>query len=85
MQILSLLGMYFDAAVVFVTKFLLLFRLTLPILCVLAYKGFFTATTINDLLLLKLSVSEVLWCNVRTWCHGKESLTCKAYIPEEFQ
>ena len=33
MLILDLLGMYFDAAVVFVTKFSLLFRLTVAILC----------------------------------------------------
>ena len=33
MQILDLLGMYFDAAVVFVTKSSLLFRFTLAILC----------------------------------------------------
>ena len=33
MQILGLLGMYFDAAVVFVTKFSLLFILALAILC----------------------------------------------------
>ena len=32
MQILGLLGMYFDAAVVFVTNFLLLFRLAMAIL-----------------------------------------------------
>ena len=34
MQILGLLGMHFDAAVVEVKTFLLLFRLTLAILCV---------------------------------------------------
>ena len=33
MQILVLLGMYFDAAVVFVTSQTLLFRLALSILC----------------------------------------------------
>ena len=33
MQILELLGMYFDAVVVFVIKFSLLFRLALAILC----------------------------------------------------
>ena len=33
MLILGLLGMYFDAAVVFVTKSLLFFRLTVAILC----------------------------------------------------
>ena len=33
MQILGLLGMYFDAAVVFVTSHSLLFRLALAILC----------------------------------------------------
>ena len=33
MQILDLLGMYFDAAVVFVTNSSLLFRVTLAILC----------------------------------------------------
>ena len=33
MQILGLLGMFFDAAVVFVTTHSLLFRLTLAILC----------------------------------------------------
>ena len=33
MLILDLLGMYFDAAVVFVTKSSLLFRLALAILC----------------------------------------------------
>ena len=33
MQILGLLGMYFDAAVVFVKNFSLLFRLALAILC----------------------------------------------------
>ena len=33
MQILSLLGIYFDAAVVEVETFLLLFRLALAILC----------------------------------------------------
>ena len=33
MQILGPLGMYFDASVVFVTKFSLLFRLALAILC----------------------------------------------------
>ena len=33
MLILVLLGMYFDAAVVFVMTFLLLFRLALAILC----------------------------------------------------
>ena len=32
MQMLGLLGMYFDAAVVFATKFSLLFRLALAIL-----------------------------------------------------
>ena len=34
MLILGLLGMYFDAAVVFVTNSLLLFRLAVVILCV---------------------------------------------------
>ena len=34
MLILVFLGMYFDAAVVFVKTFLLLFRLALAILCV---------------------------------------------------
>ena len=33
MQILGLLGMYFDAAVVFVTNSSLLFRLAMAILC----------------------------------------------------
>ena len=33
MQILGLLGMYFDAVVVFVTNSLLLFRLAVAILC----------------------------------------------------
>ena len=33
MLILGLLGMYFDAVVVFVTKSLLLFRLAVAILC----------------------------------------------------
>ena len=33
MQILGLLGMYFDAVVVFVTKFSLLFRLALATIC----------------------------------------------------
>jgi hypothetical protein len=33
MQILDLLGMYFDDAVVFVTNFLSLFRLAMAILC----------------------------------------------------
>jgi hypothetical protein len=33
MQILGLLGMYFDAAVVFVTSHALLFSLVLAILC----------------------------------------------------
>ena len=33
MQILDLLGMYFDAAVVFVTNSLLLFRFAMAILC----------------------------------------------------
>ena len=33
MRILGLLAMHFDAAVVFVTKFSLLFRLALAILC----------------------------------------------------
>ena len=33
MQILGLSGMYFDAAVVFVKNFSLLFRLALAILC----------------------------------------------------
>ena len=35
MQILGLLGTYFDAAVVFVTNSSLLFRLAMAILCVL--------------------------------------------------
>ena len=34
MQILGLLGMYFDAAVVFVTNSTLLFRFALAMLCV---------------------------------------------------
>ena len=34
MQILDLLGMYFDAAVVFVTSHSLLFRLAMAILCI---------------------------------------------------
>ena len=38
MQILVLLGMYFDAVVVFVTSQTLLFRLALAILCVLLVK-----------------------------------------------
>ena len=33
MQILGLLSMYFDAVVVFVTNFSLLFRLAMAILC----------------------------------------------------
>ena len=37
MLILGLLGMYFDATVVFVTKSLLLFRLAVAILCQRAY------------------------------------------------
>ena len=32
MQIMGILGMFFDAAVVFLTKFLILFRLALAIL-----------------------------------------------------
>ena len=39
MQILGLLGMYFDGVVVFVTKFSLLFRLALAILCRANYKN----------------------------------------------
>ena len=38
MQILGLLGMYFDAAVVLFTNSLLLFRLTMAILCYNAYQ-----------------------------------------------
>ena len=37
MQILVLLGMYFDAVVVFVTSQTLLFRLALAVLCSVAY------------------------------------------------
>ena len=37
MQILGLLGMYFDAVVVEVKTFLLLFRLALAILCQIIY------------------------------------------------
>ena len=33
MQVLGLLGMYFDDLVVFVSNFLLLFRLALAVLC----------------------------------------------------
>ena len=40
MLILGLLGMYFDAAVVFVTKSSLLFRLALAILCELEHLYF---------------------------------------------
>ena len=35
MQILGLLGMYFDAVVVFVTSHSILFRLALALLCVI--------------------------------------------------
>ena len=38
MLILGLLGMYFDAAVVFVTKSSLLFRLAVAILCCAMFK-----------------------------------------------
>ena len=37
MQILGLLGMYFDAVVVEVKKYLLFFRLALAILCSIAH------------------------------------------------
>ena len=39
MQILGLLGMYFDAVVVEVEKYLLFFRWSLAILCLLTYIG----------------------------------------------
>ena len=39
MQILGLLGMYFDAVVVEVKTFLLLFRLALAILCGVQFLG----------------------------------------------
>jgi hypothetical protein len=41
MQILGLLGMYFDAVVVDIKKNLLLFRLALAILCLIWVKGSF--------------------------------------------
>ena len=42
MLILGFLGMYFDAMVVFVTNFSLLFKFALAILCILSVvKGFF--------------------------------------------
>ena len=40
MQILGLLGMYFDAVVVEVKTFLLLFRLALAILCLVTFHIF---------------------------------------------
>ena len=40
MQILVLLGMYFDAVVVFVTSKTLLFRLALAILCLESFRFF---------------------------------------------
>ena len=45
MQILVLLGMYFDAVVVFVTSQTLLFRLALAILCKYARKSTFEITS----------------------------------------
>ena len=39
MHILVLLGMYFDAVVVFVTSRTLLFRLALAILCIMILEG----------------------------------------------
>ena len=39
MQIMGLLGLYFNAAVVFVKNFSLLFRLALVILCTPVYRG----------------------------------------------
>jgi hypothetical protein len=63
MLILGLLGMYFDAAVVFVTSQTLLFRLALAILCV----------TINDKskVVIFVSFSQNLNFTVRTVnvCH----------------
>ena len=45
MQILVLLGMYFDAAVVFITSQLLLFRLALAVLWFMYYFGWFEVFT----------------------------------------
>ena len=46
MQILGLLGMYFDTVVVFVTKFSLLFKLALAILWEILSSLFFVSTLI---------------------------------------
>ena len=46
MQILGLLGMYFDAVVVEVDKFLLFFRLVLAILCLRIYELYMPASTV---------------------------------------
>ena len=46
MLILGLLGMYFDAAVVFVTSQTLLLRLALAILCVIIRFGDFSKSKI---------------------------------------
>ena len=47
--ILDLLGMYFDAAVVFVTKFSLLFRLAVAIICVSQFFFESISKNVNDL------------------------------------
>ena len=53
MLILGLLGMYFDAAVVFVTSQTLLFRLALAILCLASPEfGVSEKRTVRDSLLL---------------------------------
>ena len=63
MLILGLLGMYFDAAVVFVTSQTLLFRLALAILC---FDVKFNPTLISLQRESLLIVKEYLLCPVST-------------------
>ena len=57
MQILGLLGMYFDAVVVKVKTFLLLFRLALAILCLAATIDFDCTKMLNQDVNLRLFIS----------------------------
>ena len=66
MQILGLLGMYFDAVVVFVTNFSLLFGFNLVILCFSKICEFVTNTTTALKYKLQLILLSKSFCTLFT-------------------
>ena len=82
MQILGLLGMYFDAVVVFVTSQTLLFRLALAIL----WQGTFQFLSWNEILELKEKGHEPIQADIpsaRATAQDSSTRTHLSFLPTQ--